>query len=110
MASMAKSGKAAKGKTGPYLTAAMICEKILKEEDGVTSAMRIVDIVNLPGDQSLPPPGTVIGLPLALLVMLKSGDFRGDRDILIILATPSGIKVELGKVRVVFDRPAGKRG
>ena len=103
---MAKSGKAAKGKAGPYLAAAVICEKILIEQDGVTSAMRIVDIINLSSDQAPPPRGTIIGVPLALLIMLKSGDLRGDKEILIRLANPSGIIEDIGNILVTFVGPS----
>ena len=30
---------------GPYLSAALLCEKVLEEKDGVKSAIRIIDRV-----------------------------------------------------------------
>ena len=42
--------------SGPYLAAAVLCEKVLQEKDGVLSAIRLVDrfIITASGTQ---PPG-----------------------------------------------------
>lgn len=76
---------------GPFLSAAFLCEKVLVEGDGVTSAIRIVDRVN----------HVVIGPELKremepfdhslfLYLTFKSGSARGPMDLNIRLEDPSG--------------------
>ena len=50
---MARDRKKGSKNPGPYLTAAILCEKILMEPDGVHTAVRIVDTLNLPSDLPL---------------------------------------------------------
>ena len=41
--------------TGPYLVAALFCEKVLSEKDGVISTMRIVDRITITVSGEAPP-------------------------------------------------------
>ena len=64
--------------TGPYLSSALLCEKVLVENDGVKSAIRIVDRINhspIVSDtaEAMKP----FDLPLFLLLKFKSGSARG---------------------------------
>jgi len=85
-------------KPRPYLTAALLCEKVLQEADGTLSVMRIADRVQLqnapPGIQlAPPPPGVQPPIPifqLACLVALKSGPLVGDYTLGLTLFSPSG--------------------
>lgn len=52
---------------GPYLTAAFFCEKLLKESDGVFSAIRIIDVTNAEGPDV---PGGTVEIPLKLTAFL----------------------------------------
>lgn len=70
------------GKARPYLSAALLCEKVLREVDGSLSIIRIADKVQLqmqgpPGLQQLPlPPGMPEPIPvfsLTCFISLKSG-------------------------------------
>jgi hypothetical protein len=88
-------------KPRPYLTAALLCEKVLVETDGSVSAIRIADRVQLqmqgpPGiglaGIAMPPSG---GDPVAIfniscLVALKSGPAVGDYMLRLKFITPSG--------------------
>jgi hypothetical protein len=81
--------------SGPYLTAAFFCEKVIEEKDGVPSYLRVVDILTVPE----PPPefiGEKDGVPILpatlinVVIMLKSGEAKGKRTVRIIAIAPSG--------------------
>ncbi len=76
---------------GPYLAAAVLCEKVLQEKDGVVSAIRLVDrfVITASGAQ---PPGQMpkINLAMTALIIFKSGDARGSRTVAIKPIMPSG--------------------
>jgi len=73
----------------PYLVSAVFCDKVLLEQDGVPSAIRIVDRIFV---QKLSKEGVVPGglYALTLLLMFKSGGYKGAAKIQIILRPPSG--------------------
>jgi hypothetical protein len=72
----------------PYVTAALICEKILEEKDNVLTAVRIVDTIT--AQRPPQPSGVVQVVQLSVLVMLKSGDLTGPSEISLKLRSPSG--------------------
>ena len=76
---------------GPYLEAALICERLLEEKDGVKSVIRIVDrlLIGATGSEvpeKMPP----INTKLTLYIRLKSGMARGPFPLRINLLKPSG--------------------
>lgn len=80
--------------TGPYIQTACICEKVLLEQDGVLSAIRIIDrtIVNVPANlppEAIPP----LQLSHTLLICLKSGEARGSFSLHLSVEQPSGIRM-----------------
>lgn len=62
---------------GPYLTAALLCEKVLQEKDETVSVIRMLDRITLTVPASLSPE-TLPPLPLNLMLFLsfKSGSAR----------------------------------
>jgi hypothetical protein len=75
----------------PYVAAAVCCERVLQEKDGVLSAIRIVELLTVPELPSNAPPGaTLLPYPLTLLVALKSGDFVGESRVSLIVESPDG--------------------
>ncbi|MGC2447511.1 MAG: hypothetical protein WA477_07700 [Candidatus Sulfotelmatobacter sp.] len=81
---------------GPYLNAALLCEKVLVERDGVITAVRLVDRVTVmavsstvPAPELLPPSSVSFNL----LIVLKSGVFKGTAAIKLVIHTPSGKQV-----------------
>lgn len=78
-------------KQGPFLSAVLICEKVLEEKDGLKSAIRIVDRVTRTAIGPSPPeemePFDWDG---ALLIRLKSGWARGSYPVRVNLVKPSG--------------------
>jgi len=89
---------------GPYLSAALLCEKLLIEKDGVTSAIRIIDRVTRtavgvsPSEQMEP-----FDYHLTLVVTLKAGWAHGSHPLRISLVTPGGESREILKQTVFFE-------
>lgn len=79
------------GQGGPYLAMAVICEKVLQEQDGVQSLIRIVDrFFHRPTVQPGQPMPPAI-LNFALVITFKAGEARGRQDLKVILEEPSGL-------------------
>jgi len=76
---------------GPYLAVAVLCEKVLTEQDGVASLIRIVDRVT---HQAIGPNAPFSLAPfqysLWMFLSFKSGNARGTKDLTIRLQKPSG--------------------
>lgn len=91
---------------GPYLNAALLCEKVLQERDGVLSIIRVVDrftIMAISAGVSAPeslPPGIV---NFHVVVVLKSGLFKGTAPIKLIFHSPSGQTIGETTTDVFFE-------
>ena len=72
---------------GPYLKAALLCEKVLVERDGVNTLVRIIDRFVT----QLPPGAEVKPVPVSFYVVLMfvSGFARQKMDVKIELESPS---------------------
>ena len=81
--------------TKPFVTAALVCESILHEKDGVLSAIRIVDMFFVGEKRLSAAKGVNAALELHILLMLKSGDLIGDGTITLKVRSPSNKTVEL---------------
>jgi hypothetical protein len=90
---------------GPYLTAALICERVLDEKDNVKSIIRIVDRVNHqvvgPDPPREMPP--IKGYRLTMLLQFKSGRARGAHALKLRLLKPSGESTQPPEQLVVFE-------
>lgn len=83
----------------PFVTAALVCEKVLQEKDGSLSVIRIVDRAeakmhlqgNVPIEQ-IHQAGMNPTIQLMMLVGIKSGPFKGKGVITIDSERPSGEK------------------
>jgi hypothetical protein len=80
--------------TSPLVQVATVCEVALVEQDNVMSAIRMVDTFWVQPPEGAPPDAEP-GINLTLLVALKSGDVAGDREIGVVLRTPSGRLTEI---------------
>jgi hypothetical protein len=89
---------------GPYLSAALLCEKVLAEAEGVKSAIRIIDRITRTAVGPEPPeqmkPFTH---QLYFLVRLKSGSARGPKNLEIRLTKPSGESPPSARQTVNFE-------
>lgn len=76
---------------GPYLAAAVLCERILTEQDGVNSLVRIVDRVTHTVTGPNPPPTLQpFEYTLWAFIAFKSGSARGTKELTIRAQKPSG--------------------
>ena len=91
----------------PFVAAALICEKVLKE-DKVATFIRIVDILAVPHDFK-PRRGTVVEFNLQLVIFFKSGHARGPHELVINWVSPSGRKTKAADAKLNFDEspPSG---
>jgi len=90
--------------TGPYVQTACICEKVLQEQDGVLSAIRIIDrqILTVPANlpaETLP----AVELRHTLLICLKSGEARGSMSLHLSVEPPSGIRLQEQQLPLFFE-------
>ena len=78
---------------GPYLAAALLCEKVLQEKDGILSAIRIIDRIIATAQGSQPPEQMPpVPVNITALLILKSGDVRGSHTINIQPVAPSDFR------------------
>ncbi len=94
---------------GPYLQAALFCEKVLQEQDGVHSIIRVIDRVThtvvgpAPPEQMEP-----FSYPMTLVLMLKAGKAQGSFQVRVDIDPPSGVP-KRGPALPVFLE-GGERG
>lgn len=108
---MAKVRTARKAKDprgdGPFVSAAFICEKVLSEDD-VISAIRIVDRFEIPTPPARLSEGPVEDRPIVrlngmIVVIIKSGAFQGECEVLLQCKTPSGSTGPIGRATGKLD-------
>lgn len=76
---------------GPFLQVAAFCEKVLSEQDGVISAIRIVDRMTFTlAGKDAPEKMPRMNLAITLLVRFKSGDASGKYELNVKPISPSG--------------------
>lgn len=89
---------------GPYLQAAMLCEQVLLETDGIKSAIRIIDRVTRTS-VGTDPPREMEPFPESykLLLKLKSGEARGLMPLELRLERPDGTATAPVEQTVYFE-------
>ena len=86
--------------SGPYLTGALFCEKVLREADGVLSLIRVVDRWTVTGPLERMP---LTVIQTTLVILMRSGIFRGSSQITVGPESPSGIRMPIMTFPVVFE-------
>ncbi|MBM4438321.1 MAG: hypothetical protein FJ029_14105 [Actinobacteria bacterium] len=77
---------------GPYVTAAVLCERVLRDQDGLFTIVRTLDRIirnwsgPLPGDSAVPP----IDVRATAYVALTAGSARGRATLGLRVVKPSG--------------------
>jgi len=80
----------------PYLAAALFCERVLQEQDGVLSAIRIVDTLKVhhidekTGQQGERRRSASQVSGVYILLMFKSGEYEGTGKVTFKVRSPSG--------------------
>lgn len=87
---------------GPYLNSAVLCERVLQEQDGVPSLIRIVDRLVVSGTVS---ETAFASQPINLVAFInfKSGKARGSHNVIIQQESPSGIRQPEARLSVLFE-------
>ena len=91
---------------GPFLTTAVFCEEA-RQQDGFLSLFHIIDRIAVAGTGPAMPPTQ---LEMTLVVLFRSGRFRGHNIINVTESSPSGFSLPLFNFPVFFqggDQGAG---
>ena len=89
---------------GPHLQTAILCEKVLIEQDGVKSAIRIFDRQTRTAIGPNPPPEMEpFNMVASLLLRFKSGSARGSHQLKVLMEKPSGESLRLVIQTVLFE-------
>lgn len=105
----------------PYVAFACMCEKVLQEQDGVLSAIRIVDSLHMrpvPQENEAaksggPSAAKAGGTPIAginILIGLKSGDYRGTGKLILKAHSPDGQVMSGLKMETEVELKGGHQG
>ncbi|MGA3054790.1 MAG: hypothetical protein ABSD63_11330 [Candidatus Korobacteraceae bacterium] len=79
----------------PYVTAALLCERVLIEKDGTLSLVRIVDRIQYRIEGEGLPKDIRPIINIQGVVSLKSGPATGDHTIKIVIERPNGERKEV---------------
>ena len=80
------NGAAGMDTSKPYVAVATFCDRVLEEQDGVSTVVRVIDTVTVDAPPALPG-RPVVRLPL--FILLRSGGLRGRRTVSLRLKSPS---------------------
>lgn len=95
---------------GPYVLAALICEKVLQEHDGVLSAIRIVDrVVRHYYSPNPPTKMEPFQYGVTLLFVIKPGEFPGSHHLSVEPVKPTNERLP-GIKRTIHLEPPADRG
>jgi hypothetical protein len=86
----------------PYITAALLCEKVLHEKDESLSLIRIADKIQYRLDGPALPAGLKPMISLHGLVSLKSGPVVGEHRVVVVIQRPAGDRKEVAGYDVKF--------
>jgi hypothetical protein len=94
---------------GPYLGAALICERIIEEKDGVKSLMRVVNrIIQQARGPEVPDKMPPIIATLALFLSIRTGKKSGKGEIRIVFSRPDKTAGPEQIQRVNLDEPESR--
>jgi hypothetical protein len=105
---MAKKRKAQRKSGGPYVAAAVFCDSVVRGDDGVLTAVRMIDqiTITIPADAppDVPSEGKNLLAQIEGLIGFKRGNAGTKHSLKLVMNSPSG------KGTVVFEQPAEFRG
>ena len=89
---------------GPYLAAACFCEKVLQEQDGVVSLIRVIDRTTVATEgKDAPEELPTVKLDQTLFLSFKAGFARGKMKVNVSPITPSGHPLPTVTTAVLFE-------
>jgi hypothetical protein len=93
--------------SGPHLSAALIAERVLTEQDSVPSIVRVVDKVGINPVKMKDSLG-IVGIPLTIWVSFKGDGFKGERPVVFVQVSPSDKRQPIGFANIQFDGSKAK--
>jgi hypothetical protein len=90
---------------GPYLQYAVLCERVVVDQDKIISLFRIVDRFKIQADKDELPPGI---LTPTVAVAFKSGDAKGKHQVRVIANDPQGKAI--AKVEAIINLLGNNHG
>jgi hypothetical protein len=94
---------------GPFLSAALIAERVLAEEDGTLTFVRIVDKCVIPAEAIKNRKGDDLDFsPMRIALTFKAWGYGEKSHVLIIQGGPSGKSKPLGMTEIPFDGTQGR--
>lgn len=95
--------------TGPHLIAALICERVINESDGVLSLIRVVDRLTTTAAGAAPPEVMPpVNFTMQMVVILKPDQAKGRFTVKLVLEAPSGERTPVGEQDITLA--PGSRG
>ena len=90
--------------TGPYLSAAVLCQSVLEEKDGVVTLVRLIDrlLIASQGPEA-PPTLPPTSINLTAVIWLRSGEARGSHTLKLRPELPSGQSLDAAQVTVHLE-------
>lgn len=89
--------------TKPFVGAALICEKILTEKDGVVTPVRIVDTFYVKAPSATVSANITRGIKAVGYICLKSGAVTGKHTVGLTLRSPSDTVTRVAELPVVME-------
>jgi hypothetical protein len=93
-----------KKKPRPFTFLAVICERALNEVDGVSSIIRMIDVIAIRGSTDEMTPGAVA---FTIGVGFRAGGFRGKKQFKIRGVSPAGKKMQMMAGEMDFNEETG---
>ena len=94
----------------PYLAFAFACERVLQEQDGVLSAIRIVDGLLIRKNEAKPAPDASGVQGITFLIGLKSGNYKGTGKLRLTGHAPSGKALTPEQTGIDIELKGGHHG
>jgi hypothetical protein len=89
---------------GPWLTAALLCERVIEDKEGTLTVVRIVDrVISSAIGQGTPEQMPSVPVSVTLLVAFKSGDAHGRSDLRIELEPPTGLRTPIAQMLSILN-------
>jgi hypothetical protein len=89
---------------GPYLKAALLCENVIEDKQGVLSLIRVIDRFTQTGvGPAAPAEMPPLTVSVVAVLMFVSGEARGAHEIQLEIEKPSGLRQSLGSSSVHFE-------
>lgn len=93
-----------KESTGPFLNAALFCERVLEERDGVLTVVRVIDrVIQRAAGPNPPPEMPPFPINITVFISVKSGSARGRHTVTLRPEDPSGLKLDAVQLPVLFE-------